>query len=105
MTSIYREATHASQIREAFRDHDGSVQALATSVDGTTIASAGADGTVRLWHPAGDAPTRVAHGPRRRGVFDVAMSPDGATLASAGADGTVRLTPLAGRVGPRDPGT
>jgi WD40 repeat protein len=55
------------------------------------LASAGADGTVRLW----DARAHAALGSPLSGhtgtVDGVAFSADGRTLASSGADGTVRL--------------
>jgi WD40 repeat protein/transcriptional regulator with XRE-family HTH domain len=69
-----------------------SVFAVAFSYSGKLLASAGADGTVRLWNPA----TRRAvgapiHASSQHGVFGVAFSPDGKLLASADGDGTVRL--------------
>ena len=75
------------------------VYAVAFRPDGKLLASADADGTVRLWNPV----TRRAVGPplhatARHGVYGVAFSPDGKLLASAGGDGTVRLwDPATGR--------
>jgi len=58
--------------------------------DGTRIASAGADGTVRLWEASGGREILTLHGHHDR-VHGVAFSPDGARLASASADGVVRI--------------
>ena len=71
--------------------HEGEIQAIALSPDGTRVAAATAEGAVRLW----DSKTRESRllaghrGPAR----DVAFSPDGTFLVSAGDDGTVRIWP------------
>jgi WD40 repeat protein len=71
--------------------HEGEIEALALSPDGTRVAAATAEGAVRLW----DVKTREGRllaghrGPAR----DVAFSPDGTFLVSAGDDGMVRVWP------------
>ena len=63
---------------------------VAFSPDGKLLATADADGTVRVWNPpGGQAPLATYTG--IGAVNAVAFSPDGKLLASADADGTVRL--------------
>jgi WD40 repeat protein/tRNA A-37 threonylcarbamoyl transferase component Bud32 len=77
--------------------HTDIVDTMAFSPDGKTLASGGADDTVRLWDVAtrrqlGNALAVPASGPPYSNfVAAVAFSPDGKTLASGGGDGTVRL--------------
>ena len=78
--------------------HSAPVVSLAVSPDGSTLASASWDQTVRLWPLAGGAP-RVLEG-HAQNVNGVAFTPDGRSLVSVGYDTTLRIWPRAGTGAP-----
>jgi cytochrome c len=74
--------------------HTAPIAALAVSPDGTTLASAAWDQTIRLWPLGGGAP-RVLEG-HTQNVNGVAFTPDGKAVVSAAYDLTLRIWPLDG---------
>ena len=81
--------------RHLLKGHAGPVSALAVSPDGTRLASASWDRTVRIWPLAEpQAPPRVIEG-HQGPVNGLAFTRDGTALLSAGYDGQLRLTPFA----------
>lgn len=87
---VYFYSTNDWRLIRTIEAHYSFVSAVSFSPDGNTLASASADGTVRLWRVADGALLRTLEG-HTEGVSSVAFSPDGQTLASASCDGTVRL--------------
>lgn len=70
--------------------HAGEVTGVAFSPDGTRIASASQDWTVRLWQVQDGSLITTLKG-HTDGVKSLAFSPDGKLIATGSADKTVRL--------------
>ncbi|MEO1497967.1 MAG: protein kinase [Planctomycetota bacterium] len=72
----------------------GAVADAAISPDGSTIATASWDGSVKLWDAATGKPTRRLEALHRGYLNRVEFVEDGNALLTAGDDGAARLTPL-----------
>jgi len=68
----------------------GGVEAVCYSPDGTRIATAGQDGTARLWDATTGELRAVLNGHQKR-LTSVRFSPNGTQLATTSRDGTSRL--------------
>jgi WD40 repeat protein len=74
--------------------HSNVVHALAFSVDGRLLASAGEDGAAKVWDLASERELRTLK-VDASGINAIAFSPDGATLVTGGHDGTLVIFELA----------
>ena len=79
------------QITKTVKAHEGAVTAIA--VHGERVATAGADGVVKLWTFEGA--NKGTHAFSGRPLRAVAFEPTGAQIAAAGDDGVVRVLTLA----------
>ena len=66
-------------------------RSVAFSPDGTTVATGGDDGNVRLWDAATQQEIGAPMSSDLKPVEAVAFSPDGTKVAAASSDGTVQL--------------
>ncbi len=80
--------------RAVLKDHGDLVHSVVFAPSGKWFATAGSDGTVKLWETP---PPRVKATLRghENSVLSVAISPDGKILASGSQDGTVKLWDVA----------
>ena len=87
-TSSLRGTRQTGQTLSTMRGHTTWVDSVAWSPDGTRLASAGIDNTVRISDPETGEETLVLRG--NSGWFhDVSWHPDGAQLAAASNDGQI----------------
>jgi WD40 repeat protein len=90
--AVWKLAPDWKEIKAAgvFQGQVGRVNGMAISHDNTLVASAGADGTVRVWEIHGQREYHRFEG-HTGAVNAVVFTPDRRYVLSAGDDGTVRL--------------
>jgi WD40 repeat protein len=83
-----------------FDQHEGPVNWVAFSSDGTMLATACSDGAVRVWDARDGSLVSVMTGPARQ-IWKAEFSPDGERVAAVSADGTAQVWDVAsGRATP-----
>lgn len=80
----------------SFKGHGETIDFLAVSKDGKSLATASEDQTAKLWDIGGGKEIALVKG-HGKGVHGVAISPDGKKIATASADGTVRIWSAEGK--------
>ena len=80
----------SSTVKLTLNGHSGVVRKVGFSPNGTTIATAGYDGTVKLWDTTSGSMTQSLTG-HASAINWVAFSPDGDRIASASSDQTIKI--------------
>ena len=78
------------QVVRTLEGHTGSLLSLAWSPTGERLATAGVDGTIRIWSTSERVEERVLSG-HTGPVMGIAWSPNGQLLSSVSSDGSVRI--------------
>jgi WD40 repeat protein len=81
------------QLARTLTGHTSYVNCLTLSPDGETLASGGADRTIKIWNLATGQPLQTLKG-HTSFVNAIAISPDGRFLASGSADQTIKIWDL-----------
>lgn len=79
---------------KVLKGHSGDIRCIDFSPDGTTVASACSDGSIRLWKLGEGTWKRKWKAHNGFMVRSLAFSPDGQSLLSAGSDGTLAIESL-----------
>ncbi|MEH2273215.1 MAG: AAA-like domain-containing protein [Nostoc sp.] len=90
-----RDSNGQFQLHQVIQAHTGRIWDIVYSPNGQFIASASADGTIKLWTSENserllEKPDRILEGHKSE-VFGVAISPNSQFIASTGGDGCLRL--------------
>ena len=98
--SILREILDKIHEKNQFNTNQEIVKSLSFSPDSKYIATAGQDGTLRLWNLSGKEIIKPikAHDGRINGVNSVSFSSDGKTIATSGEDGKIKIWDLFGNL-------
>jgi WD40 repeat protein len=89
-----QQTGNTGQERNRLEGHQGRVDSVMFSADGSKLATSGEDGTARIWDSAGRQLAELKGS--QWGSSSVELSPDGSKLATLGEDGTTRIWDSAG---------
>jgi hypothetical protein len=83
-------ALRAARERAIIKGHEGAVQSVAVTPDGSRIVSGSDDKTIRIWDAKTFTELAQLKG-HKDSVQSVAVTPDGARIVSGSSDNTVRI--------------
>ncbi|HEV3146146.1 MAG TPA: WD40 repeat domain-containing protein [Gemmataceae bacterium] len=89
--AVTKELATKAQPSQKIKAHTGGVYGVAFSPDGKRLASAGADGFIKVWNTTNGELLFSFPAAHKGGARAVAFSPDGQSLVSGGMDKTVRI--------------
>jgi WD40 repeat protein len=89
-----QQTGNTGQERNRLEGHQGDVNSVVFSGDGSKLATSGDDGTALIWDSSGKqlAELKGHQGP----VYNIVFRPDGSRLATHGSDSTARIWDSAG---------
>ena len=90
-----QQVVYGVRERNRLQEHKGVINSVNFSPNGKQLATAGEDGTIRLWNLEGKQLAKFHS--HQEEVQSVSFSPDGKQLATSGHDGTARLWDLKGK--------
>ncbi|HLW63990.1 MAG TPA: WD40 repeat domain-containing protein [Gemmataceae bacterium] len=89
--AVTKELAAKAQPEHKIKAHTGGVYGLGFSPDGKRLASAGADGAIKVWNTATGELLFTFPAVHKGGARAVAYSPDGQSIVSGGMDKTVKI--------------
>ncbi|HAJ64311.1 MAG TPA: hypothetical protein DCP31_37980, partial [Cyanobacteria bacterium UBA8543] len=91
-----RAVIYGVEERNRLEGHTGEVTGVSFSPDGSIIASASTDKSLKLWNVKGQLLYTLSG--HKHWIWNIRFSPDAKMLASASIDGTVKLWSIKGKI-------
>ncbi len=83
-------SSHEFKLQETLKEHSSKINAISFNRDGSLLASASNDKTIKVWRVGTGTSLQTFFG-HNKAVMSVSFSPDGSLLASGSKDNTIKL--------------